>query len=70
MDCWFRRREHALGSGKSTTGLSILRLVSPVSGTIHLDGENITNLDHEQLRAKRRRMQMISSIPLRASIRA
>jgi len=51
------------GCGKSTTGLSILRLVSPVSGTIHLDGENITNLDHEQLRAKRRRMQMIFQDP-------
>ncbi|MEL6061742.1 MULTISPECIES: ABC transporter ATP-binding protein [unclassified Methylobacterium] len=51
------------GCGKSTTGRSILRLVEPLSGSVVLDGEDITGLDARALRTRRRRMQMIFQDP-------
>ncbi|MCJ2072951.1 ABC transporter ATP-binding protein [Methylobacterium sp. J-030] len=51
------------GCGKSTTGRSILRLVEPLSGSVVLDGEDITGLDAPALRTRRRRMQMIFQDP-------
>ncbi|MGU3385793.1 ABC transporter ATP-binding protein [Methylobacterium sp. D53M] len=51
------------GCGKSTTGRSILRLVEPLSGSVLLDGEDITGLDAGTLRARRQRMQMIFQDP-------
>jgi peptide/nickel transport system ATP-binding protein len=51
------------GCGKSTTGRAILRLVEPLSGTVLLDGEDVTGLDPKTLRARRRRMQMIFQDP-------
>jgi peptide/nickel transport system ATP-binding protein len=51
------------GCGKSTTGRSILRLVEPLSGSVLLDGEDITALDPKTLRARRQRMQMIFQDP-------
>ncbi len=51
------------GCGKSTTGRSILRLVEPLSGSILLDGEDITGLDAGTLRTRRQRMQMIFQDP-------
>ncbi|MEH3063204.1 MAG: ABC transporter ATP-binding protein [Methylobacterium radiotolerans] len=51
------------GCGKSTTGRSILRLVEPLSGSVLLDGEDITGLDPKTLRARRQRMQMIFQDP-------
>ncbi len=51
------------GCGKSTTGRSILRLVEPLSGSVVLDGEDITGLDAGALRTRRRRMQMIFQDP-------
>ena len=51
------------GCGKSTTGRSILRLVEPLSGSVLLDGEDLTGLDPRTLRARRQRMQMIFQDP-------
>ncbi|MCJ2085439.1 ABC transporter ATP-binding protein [Methylobacterium sp. E-005] len=51
------------GCGKSTTGRSILRLVEPQSGSVVLDGEDITGLDAKTLRTRRQRMQMIFQDP-------
>ncbi len=51
------------GCGKSTTGRSILRLVEPLSGSVLLDGEDITGLDAATLRSRRQRMQMIFQDP-------
>ncbi len=51
------------GCGKSTTGKAILRLVEPTSGTIMLEGENITRFDRAAMRPRRRRMQVIFQDP-------
>ncbi|KKB06892.1 glutathione ABC transporter ATP-binding protein [Devosia geojensis] len=51
------------GCGKSTTGLSILQLISPLSGSVRLDGEEVTGLSEEAMRARRKRMQMIFQDP-------
>jgi peptide/nickel transport system ATP-binding protein len=51
------------GCGKSTTGRAILRLVEPLSGSVLLDGEDVTGLEPKTLRARRRRMQMIFQDP-------
>ncbi|WP_147021409.1 ABC transporter ATP-binding protein, partial [Methylobacterium radiotolerans] len=51
------------GCGKSTTGRSILRLVEPLSGSVLLDGEDVTGLDPKTLRTRRQRMQMIFQDP-------
>jgi len=51
------------GCGKSTTGLSVLRLLTAESGSILLDGEDISALDEEGMRSRRKRMQMIFQDP-------
>jgi oligopeptide/dipeptide ABC transporter ATP-binding protein len=51
------------GSGKSTTGRALLRLVQPTSGSVWFDGENITSMDAEKLRSRRRDMQMVFQDP-------
>ncbi len=51
------------GCGKSTTGKVILRLLEPSSGTITLEGENITRLDRAAMRPRRRRLQVIFQDP-------
>ena len=51
------------GCGKSTTGRSILRLVDPDSGTIVVDGEDVTHMGYNELREMRKRMQIIFQDP-------
>ncbi len=51
------------GCGKTTTAQAILRMVDPQSGTIRLDGTDITPLSHRQLQPHRRKMQMIYQDP-------
>ena len=51
------------GCGKSTTGRSVLRLIEPVSGSIHINGEDIRALDQARLLKQRQRMQMIFQDP-------
>ncbi len=51
------------GCGKSTVGRSILRLTDPTAGEIRLDGERIDTLPPRQLRAVRRRVQVVFQDP-------
>jgi len=51
------------GSGKTTIGRSILRLIEPTSGEVHLGGTEVTSLSPARLREMRRRMQYIFQDP-------
>ena len=51
------------GSGKSTIGRLILRLVDPTSGTIRFGGDDISRLPERQLKALRRKAQMVFQDP-------
>ena len=67
------------GCGKSTTGLAILQLLRPTSGSVYFDNIELTNLWQKrwgrwtwatQLRELRRRMQLIFKILMRHSTHA
>jgi len=51
------------GCGKSTVARTVLRLVEPTSGSIKLDGHDVTRLGKSELRPYRRQMQMIFQDP-------
>lgn len=51
------------GAGKSTTGRLVLRLIEPDEGSVHFDGTDVRALGKTELRAMRRRMQMIFQDP-------
>ncbi len=51
------------GSGKTTTGRLVLRLIEPTDGQIIFDGQNITHLPSSEMRKLRRRMQIIFQDP-------
>ncbi len=51
------------GCGKSTVARSILRLVEPTSGSIRINGRDITKLGKAELRPVRRSMQIIFQDP-------
>ncbi|MBZ5762632.1 ABC transporter ATP-binding protein [Rhizobium sp. VS19-DR104.2] len=51
------------GCGKSTTGRSIMRLIEPDGGEVHLDGYDVMKLDSLSLRQLRRSIQMIFQDP-------
>lgn len=52
------------GCGKSTLGRAILRLIEPTSGSVTWLGDDFLKLGKEDLRAKRRDMQIIFQDPL------
>jgi len=51
------------GCGKTTTGRSILQLERPTSGQVIFEGRDLTALGEVELRAVRRRMQVIFQDP-------
>jgi peptide/nickel transport system ATP-binding protein len=52
------------GCGKSTTGKAIMQIPRPTSGSIKLDGAELTVLGGEELRSLRPKMQMIFQDPI------
>ena len=51
------------GCGKTTAGRAILRLIEPDGGTIRFDGTDLLGLGKQELRRKRRDMQIIFQDP-------
>ena len=51
------------GCGKTTTGRTILRLIEPTDGQVFFKGVNIFELNKEELRKLRQKMQMIFQDP-------
>lgn len=51
------------GCGKSTMGRTLLRLLEPTAGRIIFEGEDITGLEKEKMREKRRDMQIVFQDP-------
>ncbi len=51
------------GCGKSTVGRLVLRLIEPSAGTVRFEGDDLLALDAEQMRARRRRLQVIFQDP-------
>lgn len=51
------------GSGKSTVANMVLDLLEPTSGTVHIDGEDTTNLRGKKLLDFRRKVQVVFQNP-------
>ena len=51
------------GCGKTTLGRAILRLTNPTAGDVLFNGENITQLNNQQMQAYRRQMQVVFQDP-------
>ena len=51
------------GCGKSTVGRTVLRLIEPSAGSIKINGNDITAVGKQDLRALRRQMQIVFQDP-------
>jgi len=51
------------GSGKTTTGRLVLRLIEPTSGNIYFKDQDITKIPERQLKTFRRKIQMVFQDP-------
>jgi len=51
------------GSGKTTTGRLLVRLIEPTAGKILFDGQDLTALKQHELRQLRQRMQVVFQDP-------
>jgi len=51
------------GSGKTTTGRMLVRLIEPTSGKIYFKGKDITSLEKSEIKPIRRYMQIIFQDP-------
>lgn len=51
------------GCGKTTLGRSLLRLIEPTSGEVKFNGQNILEFSGPEMRAMRRKMQIIFQDP-------
>ena len=51
------------GCGKTTTAKSVMRLIEPTAGSVKLEGEELLALDAEQMRLRRRELQIIFQDP-------
>ncbi|WP_425058963.1 Oligopeptide transport ATP-binding protein OppF [Sporomusa carbonis] len=51
------------GCGKSTTGRTILRLLEPTAGQVVFDGVDLAKLNREDMRRKRKDIQMVFQDP-------
>ena len=51
------------GCGKTSLGRAIVRLVEPTAGSVLLNGDDITGMGGSELRARRRKFQMIFQDP-------
>lgn len=54
------------GCGKSSFGRALMQLPSPTSGSVQLNGQELTSLKPRALRQARRKMQMIMQDPVSA----
>ena len=53
------------GCGKTTTAKSVVRLVEPTSGSVRLEGEELTTLSAERMRQRRKDLQIVFQDPVR-----
>ena len=51
------------GCGKSTTGLALMRLVTPTAGSVRLRGQDVAALSPRELKAHRQQMQIVFQDP-------
>ncbi|PZQ64562.1 MAG: peptide ABC transporter substrate-binding protein [Variovorax paradoxus] len=51
------------GCGKTTTAKSVMRLIEPTAGSVQLDGEELLALSPEQMRLRRRDVQIVFQDP-------